>query len=127
VRRSDVAVALPVPVPVPPSSPASTIVLNSIWYLLLKDFNGKHTDIQSHHVKDLVLVATILTGVVGFITITRGHDYVHKYLVSGPVGNGVVMAHVPPRAVFIFSQREARARTGHGKGASRQQRRCVYG
>ncbi len=84
----------------------STIALTTTWFFVLKQFSGTvflpDEDHQSHHIKDLVLVATILTSVVGFITLSRGNEYVHKYVCSGPVGNGVVMAHVS-LATFLVS------------------------
>jgi hypothetical protein len=87
----------------------STVALTSTWYFTLKQFNGIvfpadeiPAHLQSHHIKDLILVSTILTSVVAFVTLARGNEYVHKFVLTGPIGNGVVMAHVS-LATFLVS------------------------
>lgn len=78
----------------------AAIVLNSIWYEQLRRFNGHHAEVQSHHVKDIVLVSTLLYSVVAVLTAMRCSDFVH-WLLSGRVGAGVVLAHVTLAAFFV--------------------------
>jgi hypothetical protein len=80
----------------------STILLSFEWFMLLRQFSGNNVHAQSSHIKDLPLVASVLFAVVGLLTLTRGNEYVHKYVLSGPVGNGVVMAHLS-LATFLIS------------------------
>jgi hypothetical protein len=68
----------------------STILLTFGWFMLLRQFGGKNVHEQSYHIKDLPLVASV----VGLVTLTRGSEFVHKYVLSGPVSNGIVTAHM---------------------------------
>lgn len=72
---------------------ATTLAVDIAWYYFTNKFDKEAPIIGNANSKSILLVAIILYGIAALVTTMRMNKVVHRYILSGPIGNGVVMAH----------------------------------